>query len=130
MKEISWIRLALFATVVLTIGVVAQTTNVTTIPISAPLGGGNEWWRIAIAALSPVVVWGMRRIAPKVPTLLLPMSAPLIGLGLGALLKSSGTADLSWFDAGQAGAVGVFVREVVNQGVTKPMAAVAKAKKE
>lgn len=128
MKEISWIRLALFATVVLTIGVVAQTTNVTTIPLPVAPAGKNEWFQLAIAAIAPMVVWGMRKMAPKVPTLLLPMSAPLIGIGLGALLKSSGTSDMSWFDAGSAGAMGVFMREIYNQGVTKPMA--AKAKKD
>ena len=83
----------------------------------------SEFWKYGIAAITPIIVWGIRALAPKIPTVLLPVSTPFIGLALGLALKWLAGVDLPWIDLAEAGALAVFIRETVNQAVTKPLAA-------
>ena len=59
---------------------------------------------------------------PKLPKLVLPSITPLVGIGVGLALNKFAGADLGWYDMGKAGALAVFVREVINQAITKRLA--------
>lgn len=76
-----------------------------------------QYWVLGIAAVTPLIVKGIKLAVPKVPKVLLPSITPLIGMGLGAALSALDAADLSWWDSAQAGALAVFVRETINQAV-------------
>ncbi len=79
----------------------------------------SDYWDLAIALTSPVVVWALSRFKPNIPKAVLPAVTPLIGVLLGYLINWIGQQNLSWFEAAKAGAMAVFVRETVNQWVTK-----------
>jgi len=78
--------------------------------------------------VTPMIVYAVQWIIPNVPSQLLPMLTPLIGVLLGFLINWLGSKNLSWVDMAQAGALAVFVREAFNQNITKPIAA-AKARR-
>jgi len=101
------------------VSVMAQ-TNVPPVLPGIPQSAGAIW-DAAIAGVAPIIVWLVRKIIPKIPTMLLPMITPVIGIGLGLLLNRFANADLSWFDMAKAGALAVFVRETVNQAITKQL---------
>jgi len=106
---------ALFAT---SLSALAQTTG--TLP---PLPKtASEYWVLAIAGLTPLIVNGIKKLVPKLPVWLLPLSTPFLGVGLGYGMNALTSANLGWVDMAQAGALAVFVREVWNQTVTKAMA--------
>jgi hypothetical protein len=111
-----WLAL-LVVTCVYAVSAMAQT--------NAPPGLGDipssagQYWDMAIAAVSPIIVWLIRLAVPKIPAVLLPAITPLIGVGLGLILNQVANANLSWVDMAKAGGLAVFVREVVNQGITK-----------
>jgi len=77
------------------------------------------YWTLAIAGITPLIVTGIWALVPKIPTVVLPLITPAIGIGLGLLLNRLTTANLGWVDMAQAGGLAVFVREVFNQAVTK-----------
>ena len=81
----------------------------------------SEFWKYAISAITPLIVWGVRALVPKIPTVLLPVSTPFIGLLLGLGLKYLAGLNIPWIDMVEAGALAVFIRETFNQGVTKPL---------
>ena len=119
--NIKWLWLC--GLVALTLSAVAQTN---TVPGSTPASLPTDaigYWTLAIAGLTPLIVTGIRWFTPKVPTLVLPLLTPLIGIGLGLLVNWLAQAKLGWVDMAQAGALAVFVREVVNQAVTKRLTA-------
>ena len=98
----------------------AQTNAAPVIPgVPADVGG---YWDLAIAAISPIIVTGIAFIVPKLPKLVLPSITPLVGIGVGLALNKFAGADLGWYDMGKAGALAVFVREVINQAITKRLA--------
>lgn len=76
--------------------------------------------KAAIVIATPVLVWLLAKI-PRMPDKALPVLAPVVGVGLGLIANALGWAVLTPIDATQAGALGVFVREIVNQWVTKPI---------
>ena len=73
-----------------------------------------------IACLTPIVVWLVKAVAPKVPSRYLPLMTPVIGVIFGVILSRFGIQDIGWIEAAVSGALGVAVRESVNQNVTKP----------
>ena len=81
----------------------------------------SQLWAYGIAVVTPLIVQGVRWLVPKVPTWALPTMAPFLGILVGLALNAVGAAHLSWVDSAQLGALGVFVREVFNQYVTKRM---------
>lgn len=107
-----------------TIAVMAQ-TNDTTLPGGpAPLPTNvSGYWELAIAGITPMLVTGLRWVAPKIPTMVLPLVTPFVGIGLGFAMNALGNAHLGWVDMAKAGALAVFVREAVNQVITKRIAA-------
>lgn len=106
-----------------TLAVMAQTNTVPPLP-DLP-GTVSEYWKYGIAAVTPVIVWAVRYIVPKIPSRLLAVSTPFVGLLLGLALKWLASVQLPWVDMVEAGALAVFIREVVNQNVTKPLEAKA-----
>lgn len=88
----------------------------------------EAFWKWGIGAITPIIVWGLSKI-PNIPRPILPTVTPLVGVGLGFLLNWLGKQNLGWVDMAQAGALGVFIREVVNQWATKQLQPTAEATK-
>lgn len=89
-------------------------------PATSPLPTDvSSYWTYAISFITPLIIWIVRKAAPNIPTLLLPTITPFVGIGLGLLLNYLTKANLSWVDMAKAGALAVFIREVVNQAITK-----------
>lgn len=106
------------------IAVVAQTNGVpvpgTDTPAPLPTNTAG-YWELAIAGITPLIVTGIKKAVPKIPTMLLPVVTPFLGIALGFGLNALTKADLGWVDMAKAGALAVFVREVTNQWITKRM---------
>ena len=103
----------------LTFGVFAQTNaepGVGTLPLPQTT---SEFWTWAIAALTPLIVWAAKKAVPSIPKPLLPVATPVIGIILGIILNRLGKTDFGWMDMAKAGALAVFIRETVNQLITK-----------
>jgi hypothetical protein len=103
--------------------VFAQVTNTPPAfdPTTAPLPSGKtEFWTWAISIVTPLIVYGFGKI-PQLPRPVLPILTPVIGVALGLIMRKLVALNLSWVDMAQAGAVAVFIRESVNQLVTKQM---------
>ena len=103
----------------------AQVTNVATNvvtmgPVPLPTTA-LDYWDLAIGAVSPIVVWGLSKIVPKIPRAFLPALTPAVGILLGAIINWLSQQNMSWFEAAKAGSMAVFFREVTNQWVTKRM---------
>jgi len=92
----------------------------TNLPADAPLPTTTaDYWRYAVAIITPLIVGGMKKLVPALPTWILPVSTPFVGMALGAALKALGASHMGWIDMAQAGALAVFVRESWNQLATK-----------
>jgi MFS superfamily sulfate permease-like transporter len=83
----------------------------------APAMDRSQLWDYAIAIVSPIIVWGINKIIPNVPKLLLPTITPLVGIGLGYALNYMVGLNMSVIDMAKAGALAVFIREVTNQAL-------------
>jgi len=79
----------------------------------------EDYWKWAIAVVVPFIMTFIKYIIPKIPSLLIPVLTPVVGLGLGFGLKALTDANLGWVDMTQAGALAVFIREVVHNAMTK-----------
>lgn len=119
-------RFAIFLLVAFASFTVWAATNGITVVPEQPLASSNgpypttkeDLWKLGIGIVTPLIVWGLAQI-PDLPSPILPLLTPLLGLGIGLLLKSLNALHLSWMDMAQAGALGVFVREMFNQWVTQ-----------
>jgi hypothetical protein len=80
----------------------------------------DQFWMYGIALITPVIVWAFGKI-PTLPRPVLPLLAPLTGLLIGFALQKLGALHLTWWDGAKAGTVAVFIRESVNQLVTKQL---------
>ena len=90
-------------------------------PGTAPLPKSKaELWTWGISIITPMIVYLFGKI-PQLPRPVLPILTPVIGIILGLTLDKLTSLNLTWWDAAQAGAVAVFIRESVNQLVTKQM---------
>lgn len=106
--------------VVLAAGAAFAQTN--TVPVPAPLPTNvSQYWDLIIAAVTPLIVTGIWKLVPKIPTWVLPVSTPVIGILLGLGIDALTKANLSWVDMAKAGALAVFIREVVNQAITRQL---------
>lgn len=101
--------------------VVAQVTNAPPVKTTGT-AISVDIWDIGIGIVAPILIWGLSKIAPKIPKPLLPTITPLVGVGLGFLINWLAGQNLTWFEAAKAGTMAVFFREIVNQWVTKKMA--------
>lgn len=103
----------------LTVAAFAQTNMV---PVTAPLPQTvSQYWDLIIAAVTPLIVTGVWKLMPKIPKWVLPVSTPVIGILLGLAMNKLASANLGWVDMAKAGALAVFVREVINQAVTQQL---------
>lgn len=75
----------------------------------------SEFWTLAIAGVTPLIMALIYKVMPKVPKLVIPVATPFVGIGLGLAMNALAKANLGWVDMAQAGALAVFIREVVNQ---------------
>lgn len=88
-------------------------------PATAPLPTGkNSFWAYGIAFVTPLIVAGVRKLVPKIPTQLLAVSTPFVGLALGGIMHQLGVLNLDWIDYAKMGGLAVLIREVWNQNVT------------
>lgn len=87
-------------------------------------GSKDAIWSYAISIVSPMLVWALIKLVPKLPKPVLPVITPVVGIGLGVGLHFLAGAQIGWIDMAKAGALAVFVRETVNQLVTKQLAKV------
>lgn len=79
-----------------------------------------EFWKWGISVITPCIVFFLGKV-PALPRPVLPVITPLLGIALGLILRKLGQLNLGWVDMAQAGAVAVFLRESVNQLVTKQL---------
>jgi MFS superfamily sulfate permease-like transporter len=116
-----WLLVAVCA--VFALPVLAQVTNTNTVPTTLPPLPKSvaDYWDLAIGAVSPMIIWGLAKVMPKIPRPFLPVLTPVVGIGVGALVNWLAGQNLTWFEMAKAGALAVFFREVVNQWVTKRM---------
>jgi hypothetical protein len=76
---------------------------------------------VIIPVLTPLIVTGIKKVTAAIPTNILPIVAPVIGVILGALGNALNIPGLEGVGIGEAaalGAAGVGVREIVDQNVT------------
>ena len=98
--------------------VLAQTNTID--PLTAPLPTDvHSYWQYAIAIVSPIIIYIVRWLVPKIPAPVLPVIAPVVGVLLGLIVNGVTKAHLGWIDTAMFGALGVWVRELVNQNITK-----------
>lgn len=80
----------------------------------------EQFWTWGISLITPIIIYGFGKI-PQLPRPVLPLLTPLVGLLLGVALQKLAALNLTWMDMAQAGTVAVFIRESVNQLVTKQL---------
>lgn len=99
--------------------VLAQVTT-NTPPDLPPLPGDKSaFWQLAIAGATPLIVWAATLVVPKLPRKLLPVLTPFIGIALGTILNWLAGQNFTWYESGAAGLLGVGVREIFHQQITK-----------
>lgn len=119
LKRIAAILMLLAIALTWTIAAYAQSTN-------APAGGSGApaapitdlsvLWNALIAVLVPLAVWGIKKIAPRIPGPLLPIGATALGVLGNYLLTLAGAMPHTSLMLGAlAGAAGVGVREITDQ---------------
>lgn len=127
MKTTRWfiglLLLTALFTVAATNGVPVPNVDNAPLPVTA-----SDFWAYGIAIVVPLVVGLFKKLVPRLPTWLLPISSPFVGLAIGALLKLAGAQGFGWWDSALAGAAGVMLREGWNQVVTQNVVGVDAAK--
>ena len=124
MKKTQCYLIALIAFLTITLSSLAQTNADSTLPGGAPGGSTTslpqskaDFWLYAIAVVTPMIVMGIKKAMPRIPTVLLPVSTPLIGIGLGYLMNWFAAKNYGWVDMAQLGGLAVFIRESWDQGL-------------
>ena len=74
-------------------------------------------WNYVVAIVSPIIIWGVNKLVPRIPKLLLPLASPFVGLLVGIALNKIAGADLSAQASMVFGGLAVLVREVSNQAL-------------
>jgi hypothetical protein len=78
-----------------------------------------QLWVFAVAAITPIILAGVKLAIPNVPSALIPCVAPVVGILIGFGLNALGGAHLAWVDMAIAGGLGVTIREIVDQAIIK-----------
>jgi len=102
------------------VAVFAQTNTTPELPADLPKSV-SQFWDYGISLVTPLIIMGVYKLMPKIPKWVLPTITPLVGIGLGLAVNALTSANLGWVDMAKAGALAVFIREVINQAVTKNM---------
>ena len=76
-------------------------------------------WALLITAITPALIGAIKKYLPgimgKVPTVLIPLAAPLIGIGIDYLGSLTVGGSAGTLNAALYGALGVWAREVLDQ---------------
>lgn len=84
--------------------------------VPLPVTDLTPLWNALIAVLVPLAVWGIKKLAPNIPTVLLPIGATGLGVLGNYLLTLSGALPHTSLMLGAlAGAAGVGIREITDQ---------------
>ena len=94
--------------------ILAQTNVPPTLPDSLHTSQA-QLWTYAIAVATPLLIQFVKWVVPTVPKMLLPALSPFVGVALGMAFNAVGLANISWVDGAHLGALGVFLRELVDQ---------------
>jgi len=109
---------ALLATALVGVLTAFGQTNAASLP---PMEGiatdTNTLWVLSISFITPFIVAGIKAIVPKIPSIFLPPSTLLIGIGIGLGLQALGKVDLGWMDMAKAGALAVMIRGTWDEAV-------------
>lgn len=85
------------------------------VPTEEPGGGAMSLLNLIITGLTPIVIFGIKKIVPKIPTVLLPVAAPVIGIILDFVLRKAGVDTGGTFAGAVWGALGLWLRELQDQ---------------
>lgn len=80
---------------------------------------GPRFFEAIIAFLTPLFIWGVTKIVPKIPVQLLAVSSLVVGPVIEWALSLTGLQNIPFWNAALVGAAGVMIREAWNQNVTK-----------
>lgn len=119
LRKIAVIVLVAVAMVTWSLVAMAQATNAPaggTGGSTAPITDPTPLWNALIAVLVPVAVWGIKKIIPRIPPVLLPIGATALGVLSNYLLTvAHALPHTSLMLGALAGAAGVGVREITDQ---------------
>lgn len=96
------------------VGLLAQ-TNDPPVPIDGVPADLLGWVNMVIVALTPIIIAGLKWLAPKLPKIVLPFAAPIAGLLLEWLSTFVTGHDAQPVVGLIAGAIGLWLREGVDQ---------------
>lgn len=75
---------------------------------------------IATPIIVPLVIAGVKKILPKIPTWFIPMLAPVLGGLVGVIANAATTHDTNLLISVALGMAGVCVREIIDQLKPEP----------
>lgn len=104
---------AAFFVFMFTFFLVAQDTNSVPDPTDPSTGSGLLFGLIPV--IVPILIAIGKYLAPKVPTILLPVVAPILGILIGLIDNQISGGQASPLLAAALGAAGVGLREIVDQ---------------
>lgn len=114
MKTFRWYWMVAVAVFVSMAAAFAADGEVPPVPAPTPEGAVN-WFNLIITGLTPIVILGLKKIVPQIPGWLLPIAAPVVGLGLGWALQKAGAPTDGGLPAIVWGGLGVWLRELQDQ---------------
>ena len=100
-----------------------QDTNAVPIGDGEPVAHGLNLLNLLITGLTPIIIYGVKAVVPKIPKFLLPVAAPLVGIAVDFVLRKVGLETSGSFQAALWGAAGVWLREVQDQAKQAMVAA-------
>lgn len=112
MKKILFVALSLTA-----VAAWAQANPTPAMPGVPPDAVG--WVNLLIAGMTPVVIAGIKKLVPNVPSFALPFAAPVVGVLLTQVQAFASGHSANLIVGAVAGAVGLYLREVVDQSKQK-----------
>jgi hypothetical protein len=68
-----------------------------------------------ITLITPIIIWGIKKAAPHIPTAWLPIIAPVLGAGLAVLAHFTAGIEVNWWQGVLLGSAGVGLRELDDQ---------------
>lgn len=108
MMMLTYAALAAPDTVVITNAVVTNSPVVIgpTAPIPVEI---VNWLNLLITGLTPVVTLGLKKLVPRIPRVVLPLAAPIIGIGLDFVLRLASVETGGWLSAMIYGSLGTWL---------------------
>lgn len=88
-------------------------TNITALP-DVPTSPA-DWVNVLILAVTPIIIAGIKWLMPKVPKMVLPILAPLLGIAVDQLAAFATGHQSNLVLAALLGASGLWLREAIDQ---------------